>query len=53
MNAVQKEINARLMAEREASTPKKSELSTTTMTFIVVGFFALVTLVLNHYGLIQ
>ncbi len=52
MNAVQKEINARLINERELP-PVKKGLNSTQLTFIVVGIFTLITLVLNHYGLIK
>ena len=54
MNAVTREITARLEKEREEAKPvSKSGMSTTTMTLLVVGFFTVVALVLNQFGLIK
>lgn len=54
MNAVQKEINARLMAEREQSAPTtKQGLTTNQWTAIVIGFFTVMAIVLTQLGLIQ
>lgn len=53
MNAVTKEINSRLQKERELSAPTKRGLSDTQWTFVVIGFFTVVAIVLNSLGLIQ
>lgn len=54
MNAVQKEIAARLDSEREQSAPAtKQGLTTNQWTAIIIGIFTVMAAVLNHFGLIQ
>lgn len=54
MNAVQKELAARIESEREAQAykPVKSGLTANQWTLIVIGIFTIMAVVLNQLGLI-
>jgi hypothetical protein len=55
MTAIQKEISARLQKERDitsAAPAKARGLTDTQWTFVVIGLFTVMAIVLNQLGLI-